>query len=74
MGITSSRLVSDPRQFATLVSDSEEKNEFKPEREYWKEYDYVICGGGMCTTMSFSTGTSSQPDIPEGTAACSPPE
>lgn len=45
MGVTPSKLVSNPNQFATPVSEA--ATGFSPEAKSWKTYDYVICGGGM---------------------------
>ncbi|KAJ7461324.1 GMC oxidoreductase [Mycena galericulata] len=44
MGISSSKLQSNPNHFATPVSEA--ATGFKPDREAWKTYDYIICGGG----------------------------
>jgi choline dehydrogenase len=44
MGVSSSKLHSDPTQFATSVSEAAPG--FQPEKKSWKTYDYIICGGG----------------------------
>ncbi|KAF8172917.1 GMC oxidoreductase [Mycena galopus ATCC 62051] len=42
MGITSSKLMSNPNLFATPVDEASTA----PTRKSWKTYDYIICGGG----------------------------
>lgn len=65
MGLTSSKLLSDPNQFATPVSEAAAG--FKPERKSWKAYDYIICGGG---TLVWYSGWDYSADGSQGTAGC----
>lgn len=51
MGISSSKTVNDPVQFATRVTQEDEG--LQPSKETWKAYDYVICGGGTVLGTSF---------------------
>jgi hypothetical protein len=43
MGITQSLYVTDPEAFATKVADLDH---VQVEAAQWKEYDYIIVGGG----------------------------
>ncbi|KAJ7072896.1 GMC oxidoreductase [Mycena amicta] len=61
MGISSSKLLSTPSQFATPVSEKK-KTGIQPTRDSWKAYDYIICGGGTAGCV-LASRLSENPDV-----------